>query len=190
MSFGAFFFNWVDGEDKDNHLQKYSRLTNFFGASAVQVVWYERLLEVNQSLQSYVICNATLGRVGASWAQCDKSVNSKNMITLMNSVDPRTVDVVRLARGMFYQYNVTNGAKCKFDLVARDPQVKAIARRFPEWCFSLDRLHYQMTEVLYNLEGVDRPSERSDRMCVLNEAALKQEHWRLIKSLLPNCVRS
>ena len=154
------------------------------------MVWYERLRDMNQSLQSYVICNATLGRVDASWAQCDEMVNSKHMITLMNSSDARTVDIVRLARHMFYQYNVTNGAKCKFDLVARDPQVKSIAHRFPQRCFSLDRLHYQMTEALYNLEGVDRPSDRSDKMCVLNEAALKQEHWKLIRSLLPNCVRT
>eukprot|EP00435_Cladocopium_sp_Y103_P044828 s403_g12.t1 len=190
MPFGNWFLKLV-GHTPDHQLQKYSWLIKAFGASTTQVVSFDYLLEVNQSLQSYLICNATLGRVGASWTQCDLLVNSKEMVAVNLGLDSRTVDVVRLARNMYNQHSVTNDTQCKFKLVPSDPQVESVARWLPKECFTLEKLHWKMeTELLYNLTGINRPSERDEKVCVVNEAALQRKDWEQIRRLLPNCLRT
>ena len=50
----------------------------------------------------------------------------------------------------------------------------------------LEKLHCKMEiDVLYN----NRPSERDEKVCVVDEAALQRKDWEQIRYFLPNCSR-
>ena len=166
--FTAVIIQWPSGigffeHTPDHQLQKYHWLTKVFGALTTQVMSFDYLLDMKQSLQSYVISNATLGRVRASWTQCDLLVNSKEMEVVNLGLDWSTMDVVRLAGNMHNQHNVTNDTQYKFKLVPSNPQIESVVRWLPKEYFTLEKLHWRTC--IYNLTGINRPSER-DKKCI------------------------
>ena len=181
--------DWLAGEAPEAELHRLRTLVDVFGRSAVNVVSYESLVGANHTLQSFLICNATLGKVGESWSECQSLVDSKEMLRLNISPAPEALDVVRLARHMFNIYSVAPESSCNFTLNSLNSQVGPVAAQMPRRCNTLHERFAKLEDALYNLSGLARP-QHEHQWCGVSETQLQPEHWKLIRGLLPKCLKA
>ncbi|CAE7587682.1 unnamed protein product [Symbiodinium natans] len=184
--------DWLAGSWSEEELRHYMTLLDTFGKSVLHVVSYDMLLEANQSLQAFLICNATLGMDGASWSGCQEMVDSKGIGTKRANISPSpaALDIVTLARHMYNIYTMgKNGSSCKFGLTSLSSEVGAVAANMPQGCNDWHERFAQLEDRLYNLSGLVRPQSRT-QWCGVNETQLQPHHWKLIEGLLPECVKT
>lgn len=153
----------------------------------VHVVSYDYLRQSRLSLQSFVICNATLGKQGKTWENCRQSVDAHKIVRANENPTSMVADVVRLAL-QIYEKHAKPSCTDRFVLDLRSPRIKCIAQIMPKSCYNIDAFFTKQLDAFFTKTHALRPRTQKEMICLIDMRVWNTSHFQYITKLLPECV--